>query len=187
MSGKPDTSRFVVKPHEALMQLPITLSFPFTLADRIRAAFALIPQRKLNIAIHATIPMIGLATLVSEMIQGRPISADVLFIVLACFMFTPVFLVFGVTVNHRFNKSMREPFTYSFDTDGIHVAATTYEFTHKWAAISRVKIFGGFLMFFFTPGNAHCIPLGAVQQSGTLTPLLQLASAQGVKVSQIGP
>jgi len=169
-----------------MIQTEINLSFPFTLLNRIHAAFALIPQRKLNIVIHAIIPIIGLSTLAMVLYQGHPVSTEVVLIVFACFMFTPSFVVLGVAITYYLNKAAREPFTYKFDAGGVHISTATYEFTHKWSAISQVKRFGGFLMFFFSPGQAHCIPIGVVQRSGELEQLLQLAQENDVEVAKSG-
>ena len=160
----------------------IHLAFPFTLVDRIRAAFALIPQRPANIVIHSIIPLIGLGFLALILYTGRSLSLPVIVVVAACLFITPFFTVIAVVISYAFNPIMREPFTYTFDDRGIHVNAVTHEFTHHWSAISRVKRFAGFMLFFFGPGLAHCIPLSVIQRENVGQSLLDLAKRHGAKV-----
>lgn len=65
------------------------------------------------------------------------------------------------------------------------IAQSTYELTHKWAAISRVKPTRRYLLFFMAPGSAHCVPMSAVNAAGALAPLLELAQSQGVRLVAI--
>lgn len=169
------------------MTLPaqeITLSFPFSLLDRIRASFAVIPQRKSGIAAAAIFPLLGLTFLVLTLVKGRALDAGGYSLVGLSLLFYPAVVVTTATITHFCNRHMREPFTYTFNESGIHVSAVSYEYTHRWSAISHVKQFAGFLMFFFSPGCAHCIPLKAVQSAGVFEPLVTLAKAQGANVDR---
>lgn len=160
----------------------ITISFPFSLWDRIRAALLLIPQRKLSTVFALIWPLIGLSLLTFTLIKGRPLEPDVWVLVVVCLLFTPLVVLVTAVATHFTNKQLREPFTYSFNSGGIHVSAASYELMHRWSAISRVKQLGGFLMFFFSPGCAHCIPLRVVNSAGILQPLLTLARDNGASV-----
>lgn len=153
----------------------------FALADRLKATFALIPQRPLNIVIHLIIPLIGLATLALVLSQNKPVTSQLVVVLAACFSFTPVFAVVIVLMGHFGTKAARDPFTYRFDENGIHVKAATHEFTHRWSGIRKITRFGGFLMLFYSPGLAHCLPLKWLS-AAELQGIVALATAQGVKV-----
>ena len=158
----------------------IQLDFPYSLWDRIRAALILIPERPANIVIHSIIPLIGIAFFVFILIKGR-LSAEVFLVLAVCLLITPLFTVLAISISYMFNPILRERFTYSFDDSGIHVHAGTYDYTHKWHAISRVKQSGGFMLFFFGPGVAHCLPLSAIQRANAVEPLLALARKHGAR------
>lgn len=159
----------------------ITLSFPFSLRDRFRAAIVLTPYSKRAIAAALVWPVLGLSFLVFMLAKGRPLGWDTGILMLVALLFYPIMLVISTLLTH-FNPQMREPFTYTFDDLGIHVSATTYEFTHRWPAISRVRRSGGFLLFFFSRQCAHCIPLSVVERAGVIGPLLALANQNGVSI-----
>jgi hypothetical protein len=161
---------------------PIQLAFPFSLWDRIKAAFVLIPQRPLNIIIHSVVPVIGIAVFVLALIKGQT-DATILLILVACLSMTPLFTVVAVLINYVSVPHAREPFTYAFDDSGIHVHSSRFAFTHKWEAIRRVRRAGGFMFFFFGPGAAHCVPLGAIKSARAEESLLALAQRHGVSTS----
>jgi hypothetical protein len=160
----------------------VQLSFPFTWWDRVKATFILVPERRATWIIHSVFPLVGLAFL-GALIWRHQVTPYYLFIVLMCLLFTPLCIVVGVTAAYLTNPALREPFTYSFDDAGIHVHASTYEYTHKWAAISKVKRSAGYLLFFFSGGNAHCIPVIAVDRANAKALLVRLAVGKGVKVA----
>jgi hypothetical protein len=164
------------------MAINIRLSFPYTFLDRVSAEFALIPESKLKIFIYSIIPLFGLAFLAFVLWRQLPLTATIWLLVLVFFLFNPVLTILGVGINHLLNKSTREPFTYLFDDNGIHVSAVTHEFTHRWPAILRVKSTRRRLLFFVGPGAAHCIPMSVVKQAGVLDALLELVREKGVKV-----
>jgi hypothetical protein len=157
----------------------IRLTCSLTLWERMRASAVLISQRWLSIFFASIWVAAGISLIGLYWSKGLPLTPMLWFAALACFLFTPLMIVIGATSAH-FNKRLREPFTYTFNDTGIHVSAVTYEYTHKWAAISRVKRLGGFLMFFFSPGCAHCMPLHAVNAAQALKPLVGLARKHGV-------
>jgi hypothetical protein len=156
----------------------IQLAFPFSLWDRVKAALVLIPQRRANLVIHSIIPLIGIAFFIPVAMKGR-VSAVAFLILLVCLLITPLFTVIAVAIPYVSSPMMREPFTYSFDDSGIHVHAGTYNYTHKWHAISQVKRAGGFMLFFFGPGTAHCLPLAAIRRANAEESLLDLARKHG--------
>ena len=157
----------------------IQLAFPYSLCDRIKAAFVLIPQRRVNILLHSIIPLIGISVFMFALITGQA-HGIALLILGACLLVTPLFTVLAVVVTYFSAPHAREPFKYSFDDDGIHVQSRRYAFTHKWEAILRVKRAGGFILFFFGPGVAHCLPVAAVQDARAEEALFALARRHGV-------
>lgn len=163
------------------MSTGIALSFPYTFLDRVLAEFILIPESKFKIVIHSIAPAIGVAFLAFMLFQPKPLSATIWLVVLMLFLFNPVLLIFGVAINYLSYKTAREPFTYHFDENGIHVSAVSHEFTHKWSAITKVKATKRYLLFFFAPGAAHCLPLTAIRKAGVFEMLLLLSREMGVK------
>jgi hypothetical protein len=134
-------------------------------------------------------PFIGLLVLYVMSGIDRPLGTGtwliVGFFVAVCVLFYPLMIVVGTTVNYFSYKYMREPFTYLFDDSGIHVSSALCDYTHRWCAISRVKKSGGFLMFFFLPGGAHCIPIRVIESAGVFGPLVALAKEHGVNVDGV--
>jgi len=159
----------------------IRLTFPFGFRDRVFATFLLTSQRMLSIVLAAAFPTIGIAVLLLAWMTGRPLDVQVWAVVSACLAFYPLTNVVGIGLSHITRPHMREPFTYLFDDAGIHVSATSYEFTHRWSTISRVKKLGAYLMFFYAPGCAHCVPLGVIREAGALQSLLVMARANGAR------
>jgi hypothetical protein len=160
----------------------INLSFPFTLLDCIRAEFAPMLQRMRSIVLAAILPIIGLLLLALILAKDVPLSADVWVGIVGFLLFYSVIVVVGVMVTHFSNKHLCEPFTYSFDDSGIHISTASYEFTHRWSAILRVKKSCGFLMFFFSPGCAHCIPAKHIRSVGAWDSLVAMAKSHGANV-----
>lgn len=161
----------------------IRLEFPFTIWDRVWASLVLTPQRKFALVIHFIFPLAGLFLL--WLLLTSPRSSNLLeyFLVAVCLAFTPLITFFVVLNSHLTNKMFREPFTYLFDDEGIHVHAASYQYSNPWPAITLVKPLGGFLMFFFAPGAAHAIPLKVIRSANQYEPLLSLLRANGVKVT----
>jgi hypothetical protein len=54
---------------------------------------------------------------------------------------------------------LKGPFTYSFDSEGMHTSSSAFASTIKWAAIPRVRQSKLFLFVFISPVAAHAIPL----------------------------
>lgn len=161
----------------------IKLSFSYTFIDRILAEFALLPHSKIKLVIFSLIPGIGVAFFCFVLWKGIPLSAEVWLIVGGLLLLMPALTILGVGINYLTYPATREPFTYEFDEEGIHVVAVTHDFRHKWSAITMVKCTPSRLMFFFGRGVAHCLPMAAVRRAGVLEPLLELAGSQGVKIA----
>jgi len=163
-----------------------SFSFPFTLLDRLRVAFLLTPLSKAALLAWSIWPCIALGYFVYWEMHHWRLNADFWWFVIFCLAFGPLVTVISVFAAYA-QKRTREPFKVTFSTSGIHTEANSYEFTHRWSAISRVNTSGGFLFFFFSHNCAHCLPLSAVRAEGALQPLLELARASGVpKVCSFG-
>lgn len=160
----------------------IRLEFPFSFWDRVWSNLVLIPQRKLTFAIHFVFPLAGLLVLWLTLTSPRSPRLFDYALVAACLAFTPLITFITILINHITNKAFHEPFVYTFDNEGIHVHAATYQYSNPWTAITLVKPLGGFLMFFFGPGTAHAIPLKAIRNANQYEPLLSLARTCGVNV-----
>ncbi|HEY5852364.1 MAG TPA: YcxB family protein [Lysobacter sp.] len=164
---------------EASTPRAIELVCTLTLIERVRASVLLIWQRWLSVAFAAVWVIAGVSLIVLYWHKEVPITPAIWMVAVACALFAPSMAIIGAISAH-FNKRNRERFTYTFNDIGIHVSADSYEYTHKWVAISRVKRLGGFLMIFFSPGCAHCMPLHAVHAAEAFEPLLKLAAEHGV-------
>ena len=75
----------------------------------------------------------------------------------------------------RRNKLAQGPFTYSFDSEGMHTSGTTFDQTIKWPAIPRVRQSKRFLFVFISPVRAFCIPLKALSGEGVLDDVRSIA------------
>ncbi|MBD9477979.1 hypothetical protein [Pseudoxanthomonas sp. PXM02] len=158
----------------------IRLALNLTLGERIRANLLLMLRHWPSVIGTLVFIAMGVTVIVLYLASGKPLRPMTVAIALFAFCFTPIMAVLNALTVH-FNKRAREPFTYTFNTEGIHVDAVTQAYTHRWAAISRVKTLGGFLMFFFAPGAAHCLSLkrlDAAQRSA----LVLMAREHGVAV-----
>jgi hypothetical protein len=160
----------------------VTLTCSLTIWDRIRANLLLMSRRGLTIVFATVWVAIGIGLIILYLYKGLPLTAYVWTVSIGCILFAPVMVVIDAVRTHL-NMRSREPFTYTFNDTGIHISAVTYEYTHRWTAISRVRVLGGFLMFFFSPGCAHCMPMRDVIAAGALEPLLKLAETNGVSVA----
>ncbi len=163
-----------------------SFSFPFTLRDRLRVAFLLPPQSTSGLIAWSIWPLIALCYIIYFLANGWRLGADVWWFVAFCVAFIPIVTVATVLTAYA-QKRTREPFKVTFSEGGIHTEASSYEFTHRWSAISRVTCSGGFLFFFFSHNCAHCLPLSVVRREGVLQSLLELARTNGVaKVCSVG-
>jgi len=160
----------------------IRFSLTFGYWDRVRAIAALIAARPVSLCMVLLCPLCGIGLTVLALAKGRPIAGELALLIALAFAFAPAVVLIGTAMTHYFHRQSREPFTYTFDGDGIHVAAVTYDFTHKWPAIFKVRRNRWFLMFFFSPGCAHCIPFRAVPDPAVQAALVAMAAAQGADV-----
>ena len=92
------------------------------------------------------------------------------------FFFTPLVTALSLFLARRRNPLAKGPFTYTFDSDGIHVSGDTFEMKLKWPAIRKVRESGSFIFFFTAPARAQCIPLAQVRATGQLDDLRALVA-----------
>lgn len=151
-----------------------------SLWDRVRANLLLLPRTVGGVAFLLLGPATGAMLLLRP--GTRPV--DQVLIAAGFFLLAPLAVALGVLIGYATNKAAREPFTYSFDDDGIHVAAVTHAYTHRWNAITHVRPLAGFLMVFFGRGRAHCFRQDDVTAAGIRAPLLELARRQGVRIER---
>lgn len=163
------------------MEHPDKLSFSssFTYWERVRASTVLMFERKSGCFFALLWPLLAVGFAIMVLSKGRSLDAQAWFAMVLCLAFVPVMLMLGAAITHYSHKQSREPFTYVFDADGIRAVGVTYEFAHKWPAIFQVKRRAGFLMFFFSPGCAHCIPLRSIPDSMVQASLIAMAAANG--------
>lgn len=157
----------------------LSFSLSFGYWDRVRATLTLIAERPLTLALTSLWPL-GAIVLAGYGAARGVALGELPWLALAfLFFFVPLMVLIGAAATHFFHRQSREPFTYVFDEVGIHVSATTYEYTHKWPAIFKVKRKAGFLLFFFSPGYAHCIPYRAVPDRAMQAALIAMAGSHG--------
>lgn len=157
---------------------PMSFTPRFSLGDRVRAHLLLLPRSVGGWVFLLAGPGFG------AMLLLRPGTRPVEQVLIAAgfFLLAPLAATLGVLIGYATNKAAREPFTYRFDDDGIHVSAVTHAYTHRWNAITHVRPLAGFLMFFFGRGRAHCFRQDDVTAAGIRAPLLELARHHGVRI-----
>lgn len=128
------------------------------------------------IIVHAIFPLAGLFLLVFAFCVGHCLDVVVVILVLLAFSFTPLITALGLWRVRRRNKLTQGPFTYSFDSEGMHTSGATFTQTIKWAAIPRVRQSKRFLFVFISPVSAMCIPLKALRGQGVLDEVRSIAS-----------
>ena len=99
-----------------------------------------------------------------------------------CFLFTPTFNLFFVINAHYFGERAGKPYHDRFGAFGIRAYSDTTELTQSGKAMCEVRRQGGFLLLFFTPKCAHCLPDRALQNMGAIAPIVELARPHSVPV-----
>jgi hypothetical protein len=183
--------RSAPKPRDALLFTPtgsevvdvsIELSFPFRLRDRLKAELALSLSRKRTAVLFTVLPAIGVLWLVLVFVGYAPAVVEEWWFVAAILATLPVGALLGVATVYLLNPSRDVPFRYRIDDEGVHVISETQSFTHKWPAILEARAGFGFFMLFFRPGCAHCLPMRALEYSGSLPRLIEILRAQGKRL-----
>jgi hypothetical protein len=142
------------------------------------ASLVLIRYRWQFIILHAIFPLAGLFLLVAPFITGDRLGLAQILPALLAFSFTPLVTVFAVWSARRRNKLAQGPFTYSFDSEGMHTSGAAFSQTILWTAIPRIRRSQRFLFIFIAPAKAHCIPLRAISDSRFLDDLRSIAGGR---------
>ena len=140
------------------------------------ASLTLIRYTGVLIILHAIFPLAGLFILVSPFCLGVRLGVGGVLMALLAFSFTPLIMALSVWSIRRRNKLAQGPFTYSFDSEGMHTSGAAFAQTIKWPAIPRVRQSKRFLFIFISPTRAHCIPLKALSSQGVLDEVRSIAS-----------
>ena len=160
----------------------LEVQFHYTLWDRIRSGVVMSFQNWSSALWALALPTAGLVLLGVSAYYGRAIELRTAGIIALCFLFFPVFAVYPAVQAHFFGDRAKKPFNYQFGPFGVRAYSDTSELTQSWKAISKVKRRGGFLLLFFTPKCAHCLPYSTLEELGAVEPIVQLAREHGVPV-----
>jgi hypothetical protein len=159
----------------------IRLEFSFGLWDRLRAGWLMCLQGGPNLAMTVAGPLFAMAMAILAWRRGTEFGPGLIAALAGFCLLAWLLVAFNVVLSYLCNRQLREPFAYRIDEAGVHVSGRTYEWTHKWPAIRRVKRGGGFLMLFFSRTWAHCLPLDRIDP-GQCERIVALAAAQGVRI-----
>ncbi len=121
--------------------------------------------------VHAVFPLAGVSVLVLSYVFGAPLGPGGVFAAFSGFLFTPLVTVVGIWSARRANKLAQGPFTYSFDSEGMHTSGATFEQTIKWPPIRRVRQTERFIFIFISPSRAQFIPVKSLIERGALDDL----------------
>jgi hypothetical protein len=136
---------------------PVSVTVNPTFREVFIASLTLIRYRKAFILLHSIFPLAGLFLLVSPFIFGEIPPWWIFFFGLLALLFTPLVTALAVWNERRRNKLAVGPFTYSFDSQGMHTTGTAFSQTIQWSAITRVRQSKRFVFIFISPSRAFCI------------------------------
>jgi len=157
-------------------RITFQISFPFWSA--YLATLQIILRAPLQLAVSAVFPAwaIYLIYLWLWTTPHYPVGVGDVAIAIGCFFFTPLVTALSLFLARRRNPLAKGPFTYTFDSDGIHVSGDAFEMKLKWPAIRKVRESGSFIFFFTASARAQCVPLARVRATGQLDDLRQLVT-----------
>jgi hypothetical protein len=145
-----------------------------TFGELFLGSLVLIRYQGWLVVFHAVFPMAGLFLLATSLMGYRLGPVEIVLAVLA-FLFTPLITALGVWSARRRNKLAQGPFTYTFDSEGMHSSGSAFDQTIRWSAIPRIRFSKRFLFIFIAPARAVCIPLRSVTDSEELARLRSIA------------
>jgi hypothetical protein len=154
----------------------ITIIANPTFGELFVASLILVRYQGPLLLVHAVFPLAGLFILLTPLLGHRLGIVDIVVAAYAL-LFTPFITVVAVWAARR-NKLARGPFTYIFDSEGMHTSGQGFSQTIQWSAIPRVRRTKRFLLIFIARARAHCIPLRAVTDPDTMDRFCMLASAR---------
>ena len=159
--------------NEVQSQISVTTNPTFW--DLFLASLAMIPYQGWLLILHILFPLAGLFLLLTPFMGYRLGSTEILLAIWA-FSFTPLITALAVWSSRRRNGLAKGPFTYVFDSEGMHTSSLAFSQTIRWSAIPRVRQTKRFLFIFIAPARACCIPLRNISDSEVLEQLRILAS-----------
>jgi hypothetical protein len=151
--------------------IALTVRFPFWTA--YRANLVLVRYMPLSLIVSFIFPCAGIYLVYMLIRYHQPLTLLNVVIILAAFLFTPLILALSLLMTRRKNPLAVGPFKTSFDDEGIHSSAETFNSTIKWKAVTRVVETRSFIFLFIAPRRAQCIPLADIPP-GLLAPFRQL-------------
>jgi hypothetical protein len=160
----------------------LKVQFHYTFWDRIRSGLVMSFQTPSSIFWTSAFPVAGLGLLGLHLYYGTRVDIGDAVIIVLFFAFTPVFLAVHAVKTHFFSERKGKPYNYEFGDSGMRASSDTTQLTQSWQAISKIKRQGGFLLLFFSPRCAHCLPYRQLSELGTIEPILSLAREHDVRV-----
>jgi len=127
------------------------------------------------IILHTLFPLGGLFMIMTPFMGYRLGPVEIM-MALVGFFFTPLITALAIWSSRRRNSLTHGPFTYVFDSEGMHTSGPSFSQTIKWSAIPRIRQSKRFIFVFLSPSRAACIPLRDVGDSGARERLRTLAS-----------
>ena len=134
-----------------------------------------IPYQGWLIVFHAIFPLAGLFLLLTPLL-GYRLGVEEIILAILAFSFTPLITILAIWSARRRNKLAQGPFTYTFDTEGMHTSGSAFDQMIRWPAIPRIRLSKRFLFVFIAPARAHCIPLRSLSAPEDLGRLRSIAS-----------
>jgi len=131
------------------------------------ASLVLIRYQGVRVIYYIIFPLAGVFVLVLPLCVRRYPSVLEVLVALWAFSFIPLITARVVWRNRR-NKLAQGPFTYTFDSEGMHTSGAAFAQTIKWSAIPRGRQSKHFLFVFISPSVAQVIPLKALSDQGVL-------------------
>lgn len=123
-------------------------------------------------------PACGLFLLLSTLRSGRGFDLAGTAIIVLSFAIIPVLQLLKVRRQQRVARA-NGPHRYRFDREGLCITTPNTEVKLRWAAIPRVRERAGFLLVYFHPHAAHCLPLRTLTR-GEADAIVRLARDAGV-------
>jgi hypothetical protein len=154
---------------------PVSVTVNMTFWEIYVASLTLIRYRGTLMIVHAIFPLFGIWIIVESLWKGYRFGPAEVFLILATLLFTPLVTALAVWANRRGNKLAKGPFTYGFDSEGIHTRSDALDQIIKWPGILRVRQSKRFLFIFIAPSRAYCIPRKALSEQGVLDEVLSIA------------
>jgi len=161
----------------------VETTFLPTYRERLRAELSLLGRAPVTLLASAAFPAAGIWLLWLLLKHPQTASASSFVTVFACFCFTPFFFFWNSYRAHRISKKSG-PFTYVFDSAGVHVSTSLAQSTQLWPGILRIRASDRLLFVHFSKRCAHFVPVHALPAPDSVKIIRQLAHAGGV--SRVG-